>query len=82
MNTHSRRSWWTGFALGGLAMLVAGVLWSAAPRPAYAQVPDSGAQRFEMIRELQASNRKLAEIADLLRQIRDQRNPPEPAPKK
>lgn len=44
-----------------------------APRDAVAQVPDAGSQRMQMIRELEASNRKLGEIAQLLREIRDQR---------
>ncbi len=61
------------FALGGVAVGAASLLWQglATPRPAYAQVPDSGAQRNDMIRELQESNKKLTEIAGLLRQIRD-----------
>ena len=61
-------------ALGVLVVLAVAICGYAlfAPRVALAQLPDSGAQRNEMIRELQDSNRKLAEIATLLREIRDQ----------
>jgi hypothetical protein len=71
--------WWRwlggrGFVVGVAAALVAVAAWSAltAPRVALGQVPDSGAQRNDMIRELQESNKKLGEIAGLLREIRDQ----------
>lgn len=74
MASLSRRPFWPAFLLGVLTIAAAGVLAGALLRPsaALAQIPDSGAQRNEMIRELQTSNRKLAEIADLLREIRDQ----------
>lgn len=59
--------------LGGLTVLAAGGLWQALvwPRAAVAQVPDSGLQRKEMIDELRLSNKKLTEIAGVLREIRD-----------
>jgi hypothetical protein len=60
------------YALGCVTTLVVGLLWQGfATRPAYGQIPDSGAQRLEMIQELQASNKKLTEIAGYLREIRD-----------
>ena len=61
------------FALGGVAALaISTALYTFAfARPAYAQIPDSGAQRNEMIQELKTSNQKLAEIAGLLREIRE-----------
>jgi|GEM_PF-6476744 len=61
------------FALGGITVLLAALFWNglARPRPALAQVPDSGLQRKEMIDELRQSNKKLAEIVTLLREIRD-----------
>lgn len=70
----SRLHPWISFALGGVAVLAAAgvsqaLLW---PRPAIGQVPDSGLQRKEMIDELRLSNKKLTEIAGLLREIRDQ----------
>jgi len=63
-----------GFVLGVAVALVGVVAWSAltSPRAALGQVPDSGAQRNDMIKELQESNKKLGEIAGLLREIRDQ----------
>ena len=67
-----RNSGWA-FAAGCATMAAAALVWQvfgAAPA-AYAQIPDSGAQRNEMIRELQLSNEKLTEIAGLLRDIRD-----------
>jgi len=68
-----RRGFWPAYLLGGLTVLAAGLLWQGLARPpaAYGQVPDSGAQRNEMIIELRTSNQKLAEIATLLREIRD-----------
>lgn len=36
-------------------------------RPAWAQVPDSGAQRNQMVTELQAINSKLSDIEALLK---------------
>ena len=65
---------WSSFLLGAGVMLVAGGLWLSlsSPRPALAQVPDSGAQRNAMIKELRGINGKLGEVADLLREIRDE----------
>lgn len=64
---------WLAAVLGGLTVLAAGGLWQALvwPRAAVAQVPDSGLQRKEMIDELRLSNKKLTEIAGVLREIRD-----------
>lgn len=69
----SGRGFWFGCGLGAAIILLAGLLWQGlgSPPAALAQVPDSGQQRNEMIKELRISNEKLTEIADLLRQIRD-----------
>jgi type II secretory pathway component PulM len=63
-----------GFLLGGAAFLLLGLLWQgiSAPPPAHAQVPDSGAQRQRMIKEMVTTNEKLTEVVNLLKQIRDQ----------
>ncbi|RMF84462.1 MAG: hypothetical protein D6744_03080 [Planctomycetota bacterium] len=66
-----------------LTIVVTTLFWRAAPvRPAYAQLPDAGAQRAAILQELRASNSKLTEITSLLKQIRDQTKPksekPEP----
>jgi hypothetical protein len=70
--------------LCGAAIVVTLGLWlvstTATPRLALAQVPDSGLQRQQMIEELRASNRKLDEIAGLLREIRDARAAEEKKP--
>jgi hypothetical protein len=67
---------------GALAVMIGVGLWmTLRGTPALAQVPDSGAQRNEMLAELRESNRKLSEIATLLREIRDAQRPPaSPAP--
>ncbi len=71
--SHPTRRFWPAYLLGGLTVLAAGLLWQGLSKPpaAYGQVPDSGAQRYEMIAELRTSNQKLTEIAALLREIRD-----------
>ena len=73
MFLRSQRGFWTAYVLGGLTVLATVVLLNGllAPPAAFGQVPDSGAQRAEMIGELKTSNQKLAEIAGLLREIRD-----------
>ena len=73
MTAEPRKRFWSSFLLGACAVLVAGTLWLnlTAPAPALAQVPDSGAQRNAMIKELRSMNGKLTEIAGLLREIRD-----------
>jgi len=65
---------WRGFFVGGVTLVLLGLLWQAVsqPPPAYAQIPDSGAQRQRMIKEMVTTNSKLTEIADLLKQVRDQ----------
>ena len=56
-----------------LLLVLAGCLLGSAashalrPRPAWAQVPDSGAQRNQMLVELKAINRKLGDIEALLK---------------
>ena len=70
--TRSRRLW-GAYLLGVLSVAAAAFAWQGlAPRPAYAQVPDSGAQRAEMITEQKITNQKLTEVAALLKEIRDQ----------
>ncbi len=89
--TSPKRGFWAAYMLGGLTVLAAALLWQGLGRPtaAYGQVPDSGAQRQEMIVELRASNQKLSEIAGVLREIRDlesskkdKEKEPKPAPPK
>ena len=67
----------SAYVLGAATVLAGVLMWSglSAPRVAYAQVPDSGSQRNEMIKELRTSNQKLTEIAGLLREIRDAQAP-------
>mgnify|MGYP001392195470 CR=1 FL=1 len=68
------RAWMLlGFGGGLAAVLVAAALWQGLvrPAPAYGQIPDAGAQRRQMIEELVALNRKMAEANELLREIRD-----------
>jgi hypothetical protein len=71
--TPPKRTFWSAYVLGGITVLAAGLLWHglSTPPAAYGQIPDSGAQRLEMITELRASNQKLAEILGVLREIRD-----------
>ena len=66
-------AFWRGFSLGVVALLVIGLAWQLAanPQPAYAQIPDSGAQRDRMIRELTEVNKQLKESVGLLKEIRD-----------
>jgi hypothetical protein len=70
---NSARAWWPGFLLGAGTVGLVAALWLGlgGPPSALGQIPDSGAQRADMIKELRDSNRKLAEMADLLRDIRD-----------
>ena len=73
MRTALRIRWGPGFLLGVATTAAVVAAWIGLSRPpaAWAQVPDSGAQRMEMIKELREGNRKLMEIAGLLREIRD-----------
>ncbi len=62
-----------GFALGvaaGIA-LAALAMPLIAPRTAFAQIPDSGRQRDQMLKEQQVTNERLGEVVGLLREIRD-----------
>ncbi len=67
-----RRTVRFGLAAGVLVLtgllLGQGVL---SPRPAVAQIPDSGAQFQQMIAELKDANRKLDTVVGLLKEIRD-----------
>ena len=77
MIAHDRkRRFWTPYLLGLVTMLFVGLLWrgAASPPPAYAQIPDSGAQRQQMIAELRTANKKLSEIAKILGEIRDRQD--------
>jgi len=61
-----------GFLLG-VAVTLGGLLAYQSllqPPPAYAQIPDSGAQRERMIRELVTVNQRLTEIVATLKDIR------------
>jgi len=70
------RRFWAPYLLGLATMLFVGLLWRGAssPPPAFAQIPDSGAQRVQMIAELRTANKKLTEIAKLLGEIRDRQD--------
>ena len=52
--TTPKRGFWAAYVFGGLTVLAAALLWQGLGKPpaAYGQVPDSGAQRNEMINEL------------------------------
>ena len=67
------KRFWSTFLLGAGSVLIAGVLWSglSAPPAALGQAHDSGAQRLAMVKELRTMNGKLSEVADLLKEIRD-----------
>lgn len=69
-----RRRVWAGFVLGTVVATAGMLVWSGlvSPRPAFAQVPDSGKQRAIMIAELQTANKQLGQVVKLLTQIRDQ----------
>ena len=77
------RAAWPSLLIMGVAALALLALGRALSDPpaAYGQVPDAGKQREIMIKELQAQNERLTEIAGLLREIRD-RQPAPPKPTK
>lgn len=81
---HAARRWQTLAAVLGVMLVVLIVISRVeAPREALGQVPDAGLQRQQMIRELESANKKLGEIAELLREIRDQKaEKPKPGPSK
>lgn len=64
--------------LAAAAALLGVAAWRGlvSPPPAYGQIPDSGAQRELMLREMRLQTEKLSEIAVLLREIRDRQPPP------
>ncbi len=70
----SRQRLWPGFVLGLACAAVGMLVWVGLvdPRPAYAQVPDSGKQRQIMIAELQTANKQLGQVVKLLTEIRNQ----------
>jgi hypothetical protein len=74
MDARMSDRFWRGFVVGGIAFLAIGMLWlgTGQPRTALAQVPDSGAQRLQMIHEQQLTNQKLDIVVKLLTDIRDQ----------
>ena len=91
MTLKSNRQYWSAYALGVGTALMVGTLWLGvnSPPPAYGQVPDSGAQRQRMIKEMVTTNQKLTEAVNLLKQIRDQgagdtsaKEPRPPAPRR
>ena len=82
MNTARRTC---GALLAGAAIATLGmwlIAFAPPPRAALGQVPDAGMQREQMLKELRASNLKLDEIANLLREIRDARPQEEKKPAK
>ncbi len=65
--------YWSAYLLGIFTVALAALAWQGlAPRPAYAQLPDTAAQRNEMITEQRTTNQKLTEILAVLKEIRDQ----------
>jgi hypothetical protein len=70
------RRFWAPYLLALATMVFVGLLWRgvSAPPPAFGQIPDSGAQRVQMIAELRTANKRLAEIAKLLGEIRDRQD--------
>lgn len=67
-----------GERLGWVAAVIIALAWALLPAgpatpvaEAQAQIPNAGAQRAVMIEQLQAANRQLAEIRDLLRDMRE-----------
>ncbi len=74
---------WRGYVFGLVTVVLLGLLWQVASQPpvAYGQVPDSGAQRNRMVQELVTSNKKLTQVVDLLKEIRDQNKGTAPAQK-
>lgn len=61
----TRPYYWT-FALIFAFGLCAGRFWDDLSTPAWAQIPDSGRQRMELIQELQVTNQKLSELTKML----------------
>jgi hypothetical protein len=84
MRTRFRGPSWPSFLLGVSVTVIAVLAWFGlgAPPPAYGQLPDSGAQRADLIREAHTTNVKLDEIAGLLREIRDDARAANPAKNK
>lgn len=77
MSRAMQKSTFFAVGLAGVMIIVIGTgLWYVTGVPTLAQVPDSGAQFNEMIKELRVSNQKLTEIAALLREIRDAQGGP------
>ena len=64
---------WPRLLIGATIVLLLALTWFnfSAPPAALGQVPDSGAQRLDMIRELRTANTRLAEIVTLLQEVRD-----------
>lgn len=64
--------------IAGLAAALVLVLAGRAfePRAALAQVPDSGAQRVEMIAELRQLNEQVKALTAVVKEIREQTKPP------
>ncbi len=63
-----------GLGLAAGVLVLTGLLLgqgALTPRPAVAQIPDSGAQFQQMIAELKDANRKLDSVVGLLKEIRD-----------
>ena len=73
MTNTDRRRFWPAYLLGIATAICGAILIGAIARPpaALAQIPDSGAQRVQIIREQQITNKKLTEIVRLLGEIRD-----------
>ncbi len=79
--SNSKSSVWLAYACGILTVVAAAAGWQAlTPRTAYAQAPETGAQRNEIVAELKISNQKLGEILAVLKEVRDLGVPGKVAP--
>jgi hypothetical protein len=74
----TRRPWLAALTIAACVVVIAGTVSGPSGGGAYAQLPDSAAQRIEMLQELRLMNKQLADIAAVLREIRD-RAPGAPA---
>jgi len=63
---HNHRFYWTMFGMF-LAGMILGRLPDLVDRPAYAQIPDSGAQRNMIVKELQGIRQDVSQMRQFLR---------------
>lgn len=82
MRRPTRRGWWSGYLAGAATVVALGLVWQTAfaPPPAWAQIPDSGRQRQDMLKVLVESNRHLTDIKALLKDMHDVQVPAKKTP--